>query len=204
MTLSEYDAYITAIDDMENRTIDDANYPVVKDSKIKQWCKYSLEVSNLIITYLNVNIHASEKEKKAKANMNKTPIPEDYELSDEEPTTIKLDKEQKLTSKFITFDCPLCKGELQMRNEVEINPKGIKCKCNQCGFKISKSDKTMKVSKDDDGCITLESEIHSISFGWNKQITPPTEDEANRNNMISGISKSHHLLKMKQTEINGK
>ena len=66
MTLSEYDAYITAIDDMENRTIDDANYPVVKDSKIKQWCKYSLEVSNLIITYLNVNIHASEKEKKQK------------------------------------------------------------------------------------------------------------------------------------------
>ena len=68
-----------------------------------------------------------------------------------------------------------------MRNEVEINPKGIKCKCNPCSFKISKSDKTMKVSKDDDGCITLDSEIHSISSGWNKQITPPTEDEANRN-----------------------
>ena len=64
-------------------------------------------------------------------------IPEDFELSDQEPTTINLDEEQKLTSKFITFDCPLCQGKLQLRNEIEINPKGIKCKCNPCSFKIS-------------------------------------------------------------------
>ena len=31
MTLSEYDAYITAIDDMETRITDDDKYPVVKD-----------------------------------------------------------------------------------------------------------------------------------------------------------------------------
>ena len=43
-----------------------------------------------------------------KTNMKKTPIPEDFELSDEDPTMIKLDGEQKLKSKFITFDCPLC------------------------------------------------------------------------------------------------
>ena len=66
------------------------------------------------------------------------PIPEDYELSDEEPTTINLNEEQKLSSKFITFDCPLCQGKLQLRNEIEINPKGVKCKCNPCSFKISK------------------------------------------------------------------
>ena len=34
MTLSEYDAYITAIDDMETRITDDDKYPVVKDYKI--------------------------------------------------------------------------------------------------------------------------------------------------------------------------
>ena len=69
----------------------------------------------------------------------KQPIPEDFELSDEEPTTIKLDEDQKLTSKNIVFECPLCKGKLQMRNEIEINPKGIKCKCSPCSFKISKN-----------------------------------------------------------------
>ena len=63
MTLSEHDAYITAIDDMGNRIIDDAKYPVVKENKIKQRCKYSLEISKLIITYLELYIYASEKAK---------------------------------------------------------------------------------------------------------------------------------------------
>ena len=60
-------------------------------------------------------------------------------------------KTKKLTSKNIVFECPLCKGKLQMRNEIEINPKGIKCKCSPCSFKISKNDKTMNVKKDDNG-----------------------------------------------------
>ena len=111
MTLSEHDAYITGRDDMEKN--DSAKYPVVKDNKLKQCCKYSLEMSKLIITYLKCNIHATKKHKKTK--MNKTQIPEEFELADEEPTTIKLDEEQKLTSKFITFDCPLCQGRLQLR-----------------------------------------------------------------------------------------
>ena len=118
----------------------------------------------------------------------KQPIPEDFELSDEEPTTIKLDEDQKLTSKNIVFECPLCKGKLQMRNEIEINPKGIKCKCSPCSFKISKNDKTMNVKKDDDGEIVLESEDHSISFSFNRQITPEDKNkEANRNRMISDV-----------------
>ena len=113
---------------------------------------------------------------------------------------IKLDEEQKLKSKFITFDCPLCHGKLQLQNTIEINPKGIKCSCNPCSFKISRSDKTMKVSKDDDGSITLDSEIHSISFGWNKQVTPPTEDEKQRNKMISDVMNTPRNFK-KQTSI---
>ena len=121
--------------------------------------------------------------KKKNNTIKKQPIPEDFELSDEEPTTIKLDEDQKLTS-----ECPLCKGKLQMRNEIEINPKGIKCKCSPCSFKISKNDKTMNVTKDDDGEIVLESEDHSISFSFNRQITPEDKNkEANRNRMISDV-----------------
>ena len=77
--------------------------------------------------------------KKKVSKMKKTPIPEDYELSDDdEPKMVNLDKEQKLTSKNIIFDCPLCHGKLQLRNKIEINPKGIKCKCNPFSFKLVK------------------------------------------------------------------
>ena len=126
---------------------------------------------------------------KKKTNpIKKQPIPEDFELSDEEPAVVNLNEEQKLTSKDIVFECPLCKGKLQMRNEIEINPKGIKCKCSPCSFKISKNDTTMNVKKDDDGEIVLESEDHSISFSFNRQITPEDKDnEANRNRMISDV-----------------
>ena len=121
------------------------------------------------------------------SKMKKQPIPEGFELSDDEPTTINLDEEQKITSKFITFDCPLCQGKLQLRNEIEINPKGIKCKCNPCSFKISKNDKTMNVSRDDNGEIVLESEDHSISFSWNRQITPEDKKTESTNNMIRDV-----------------
>jgi hypothetical protein len=124
---------------------------------------------------------------KMSSKMKKQPIPEDFELSDEEPTTIKLNEEQRLTSKFITFDCPLCQGKLQLRNEIEINPKGIKCKCNPCSFKISKNDKTMNVSRDDNGEIVLESEDHSISFSWNRQVTPEDKKTESTNKMISDV-----------------
>ena len=125
--------------------------------------------------------------KSSKSKIPKKTIPEDFELSDEEPTTINLDEEQKLTSKFITFDCPLCHCKLQLRNEIEINPKGIKCKCNPCSFKISKNDKTMNVSRDDNGEIVLESEDHSISFSWNRQITPEDKKTESTNNMIRDV-----------------
>ena len=144
--------------------------------------------------------------KKAKPKMSskipKKPIPEDFELSDEEPAVVNLNEEQKLTSKNIVFECPLCNGKLQMRNEIEINPKGIKCKCSPCSFKISKNDKTMNVKKDDDGEIVLESEDHSISFSFNRrQITPENEDEQHRNQMISDIMGTPTSRK-KQVSIN--
>ena len=142
-----------------------------------------------------------KKTKTPERKFKKKPVPEDFELSDDEPKTVNLSKEQKLTSKFITFDCPLCHGKLQLRNEIEINPKGIKCSCNPCSFKITKNDKTMNVSKDDEGGITLDSEDHSIQFSFNRQITPEDQKVESTNKMISevmGTPRSSH----KQLTIN--
>ena len=118
----------------------------------------------------------------------KKPIPEEDVLSDDEPKTITLTKEQRLTSKFIIIDCPLCSGKIQLRNEIEINPKGIKCSCNPCSFKISRNDKTMNVSRDDQGEIKLDCEDHSISFSFNRrQITPESDEERKKYEMISDV-----------------
>ena len=138
-----------------------------------------------------------------KVNILKNPIPEDFELSpdgrtsvsDDDPKMVNLSKEQKLTSKFITFDCPNCFTKLQLQNEIEINRKGIKCSCNPCSFKITKNDKTMNVSKNDEGDITLESEDHSISFSWNRQITPEDQKTESTNRMIKDVMKTPRCRK---------
>ena len=117
----------------------------------------------------------------------KKPIPEEDPLSDDEPKTITLTKEQRLTSKYIVIDCPLCHGKIQLRNEIEINPKGIKCSCNPCSFKISRNDKTMNVSRDENGEIKLDSEDHSISFSFNRLTTPESDEEKKKCEMISDV-----------------
>ena len=63
----------------------------------------------------------------------------------------------------------------------------MKCKCNPCSFKISKNEKTMNVSRDGNGDIKLDSQDHSISFSWNRSITPENQDEQTRNKMISDL-----------------
>ena len=118
---------------------------------------------------------------------NKKPIPEEDVLSDDEPKTITLTKEQRLTSKSIIIDCPLCHGKIQLRNEIEINPKGVKCSCNPCSFKITRTDKTMNVSRDNEGDIVLDCQDHSISFSWNRNITPKSDEEKNKYEMISDV-----------------
>ena len=119
---------------------------------------------------------------------NKKPIPEEDVLSDDEPKTITLTKEQRLTSKFIIINCPLCSGKIQLRNEIEINPKtGLSCKCNPCSFKISRNDKTMNVSRDDQGEIKLDCEDHSISFSFNHLTTPESDEEKKKYEMISDV-----------------
>ena len=124
---------------------------------------------------------------KANRKMKKQPIPEDFELSDDEPKMVNLSEEQKLTSKNIIFECPLCHCKLQLQNEIEINPKGISCRCSPCSFKLTKNDKTMNVSRDDNGDIKLDSEDHSISFSWNRQVTPEDKKTESTNKIISDV-----------------
>ena len=143
----------------------------------------------------------AKRKNETKQNRMKQPIPEGFELSDDEPKTVNLNQEQKLTSKFITFDCPICHGKLQLRNEIEINPKGISCKCNPCSFKLTKNDKTMNVSKDDEGGITLDSEDHSISFSWNRQITPEDQKVESTNRMITDVMGTPRSSSSKKPQI---
>ena len=44
---------------------------------------------------------------KANRKMKKQPIPEDFELSDDEPTTIKLGKDQKVSSNLSSLNVPI-------------------------------------------------------------------------------------------------
>ena len=76
---------------------------------------------------------------------------------------------------------------VQLRNEIEINPKGVKCSCNPCSFKMTRTDKTMNVSRDDQGEIKLDCEDHSISFSFNRLTTPESDEEKKKYEMISDV-----------------
>ena len=68
MTIAEYEAYISTINDVENRIIDDTKFPVVKDSKIKTCCYTTLELLKLSLNYLKVNINNATKKKQYKTH----------------------------------------------------------------------------------------------------------------------------------------
>ena len=63
MTIAEYEAYISTINGVENRIIDDTKFPIVKDSKIKTCCYATLELMKLSLNYLKVNINNATKKK---------------------------------------------------------------------------------------------------------------------------------------------
>ena len=112
---------------------------------------------------------------------------------DLKPKTITLSEEQRLMSKNIVINCPICDGKIQLRNEIEIKPNSISCRCNPCSFKLSKNDKTMNVSRDDDGEIKLDCQDHSISFSFNRrQITPENEDEKQKYEMVKDVMTPRH------------
>ena len=59
--VTEYDAYMDVIDEVEHRIVDDTKYPVVRDSKIKRCCQITLEITKVIINYLKLNIQNEKK-----------------------------------------------------------------------------------------------------------------------------------------------
>ena len=126
---------------------------------------------------------------KPKAKMSKKPIREDFELSSssEETKVVKIDEEKRMKSKDIAFNCPHCNGKLILQNSIEINPKGIKCRCNACSFKLSRNDKTVNVSRDDNGEIKVDAEDHSISFSFNRLTTPESDEEKKKYEMIQDV-----------------
>ena len=63
MTLSEYEMYMTTLDEVENRIIDDTKFPIVRDSKIKTCCYATLELLKISLNYLKVNIKDASKKK---------------------------------------------------------------------------------------------------------------------------------------------
>ena len=120
----------------------------------------------------------------------KTPINEDYEISDsdEAPKYITLTEEQRLTSKNINIQCPACNAILLIKNEININPKtGISCRCNPLSFKLSKTDKSVNVSRDETGEIKLDCQDHSISLSSNRITTPESDEEKKRYEMIKDV-----------------
>ena len=127
------------------------------------------------------------KKNKPKPKTSKTSIPEDYELSlsSEETIVMKLDEEKRMRSKDITFSCGHCGCRLLLQNSKEINPQGVKCRCNGCSFKLSRNYKSMQVSKNDDGGITLDHEDLNISFSFNRLTTPESDKEKKKYEMAS-------------------
>jgi len=66
MTVSEFDMYITSIDEIENRIVDDRKIPIIRDSKIKRCCEATLEISKIIINYLKYSINNATQERENK------------------------------------------------------------------------------------------------------------------------------------------
>ena len=62
MTVAEYDMYLSTLDEVEDRKIDDNKFPVVKDSKGKKCCQRTMEISKRMFNYLKIKINATKKE----------------------------------------------------------------------------------------------------------------------------------------------
>ena len=67
MTVSEYEAFIQSIDEIENRIVDDRKFPIIRDNKIKRCCEATLELSKIIINYLKYNIKNATEESRDKS-----------------------------------------------------------------------------------------------------------------------------------------
>ena len=59
--LAKYEARINAINEIEERIIDNDQYPVIENNKIKICCYYALEITKAFINYLKTNIKNCKK-----------------------------------------------------------------------------------------------------------------------------------------------
>lgn len=57
----------------------------------------------------------------------------------------------------------------------------------------------MNVSRYDNGDITLESEDHSISFSWNRQVTPEDNKVESTNRMITDVMNTPRNIRRRNT-----
>ena len=75
--------------------------------------------------------------------------------------------------------CDKCQNRIPVRNEVQVDKKGFKCKCLPCSFKISRKSKiTSDSSKDGDNNEILSSvEEKSYAMAFNRNCT----DDSNQN-----------------------
>ena len=64
MTIAKYDAYITSVNEIEERIIDDDKNPIVRDNKIKVLQIY-FRINKILTKYLKMNI-CNEKNKDRK------------------------------------------------------------------------------------------------------------------------------------------
>ena len=59
--MNEYETYIDAIDEIENRVVDDTKYPVITDNKVKRCCKHTLELTKIVIKFLKYKIDGKKE-----------------------------------------------------------------------------------------------------------------------------------------------
>ena len=46
--------YIEDIDIIEDRIADDTKFPIIKNNKVKNCCKYSLEILKIVVNYVGL------------------------------------------------------------------------------------------------------------------------------------------------------
>ena len=62
--MKELEKYAEVVQEVEEIIVDDDEFPVVKDSKIKRCCQVALEITIFFIQYLKFNINATKEKNK--------------------------------------------------------------------------------------------------------------------------------------------
>ena len=52
--------YIEDIDIIEDRIVDDTKFPLIKNNRVKNCCRYSLEILKLVVDYVGLYINAKK------------------------------------------------------------------------------------------------------------------------------------------------